>query len=301
MLWNCIIGIAWRCWTSEVGLKTFLDNVQPLVNAHADELDEENWFTKTVDHAQRKGIVGFEVRLAKENRKWLARTKAITGYPDISLPPYQRLRAVSMSTDRPTFPPPNRRYYECTDLDSKDLLPFPVADAATICPLLTHRVEFWGYCHYRNTWPNLPLKPVTIRTIRTQDLVVGGPLAVLVSNDKKRESMFDLSAEERRQHEAKAMEESSQWRRMLLEATSLSWNSSKAASKNDRKRARPISFIEEMSTESKRPKLERDSKRSSRSIVLPMVYSPVEKRMVTCEIFPMLSNVCHLFRKRLRY
>ncbi len=187
-------------------------------------------------------------------------------------------------------------YYECTDLDNKDLLPFPVADAATICPLLTYRVEFWGYCHYWQTWPNLPVKPVTIRTIRTQDLIVGGALAVLVSDDQKGESMFDLTEEERWQHKVKAVKElNSQWRRMLLEATSLSWNSAKPLSATSSKCARPVSFVEEMSIASKRPKLECDSTRSSCPIVLPLVYSTAAKKLVRCEIFPMLSHVCRFF------
>ncbi len=302
MLWHCIISIAWCRWTSEQGLETFLDKVRPLVTAYEeDEQEEENWFTNTVNCVQRKAIVGFQVRLAQENKDWLAKRKDITGYPDISLPPYRQLRAVSVFTDHPTFPSPKRRYYECADLDNKDLLPFPVADAATICPLLTYRVEFWGYCHYRQTWPNLPVKPVTIRTIRTQDLVVGGALAVLVSDDQKGESMFDLTEEERRQHEAKAVKElNSQWRRMLLEATSLSWNSAKPLSATSSKCARPVSFVEEMSIASKRPKLERDSTRSSHLIVLPLVYSTTAKKLVRCEIFPMLSNICCFFGEPLR-
>lgn len=118
-------------------------------------------------------------------------------------------------------------------------------------------------------------------------------MAVLVSDDQKGESMFDLTEEERRQHEAKAVEElNSQWRRMLLEATSLSWNSAKPLSATSSKRARPVSFVEEMSIASKRPKLERDSTHSSHPIVLPLVYSTAAKKLVRCEIFPMLSNVC---------
>ncbi len=123
-----------------------------------------------------------------------------------------------------------------------------------------------------------------IRTIRMQDLVVGGALAVLVSDDQKGESMFDLTEEERRQHEAKAVEElNSQWQRMLLEATLLSWNSAKPLSATSSKRAHPVSFVEEMSIASKRPKLERDSTRSSRPIVLPLVYSTAAKKLVQCE------------------
>ncbi|PBK86313.1 hypothetical protein ARMGADRAFT_1086784 [Armillaria gallica] len=255
--------------------------VRPLVTAYEeDEEEEENWFTHTVNRVQHKGIVGFQVRLAQENKDWLAKRKDITGYPDISLPRYRRLQALSVFTDHPMFPSPKRHYYECTDLDNKDLLPFPVADAATICPLLTYHVEFWGYCHYQETWPNLPVKPVMIHTIRTQDLVVSGALAVLVSDDQKGKSMFDLIEEERRQHEAKAVKElNSQWRRMLLEATLLSWNSAKPLSATNSKRARPISFVEEMFVASKRPKLEHDSTRSLRPIVLPLVYSTAAKKL----------------------
>ncbi|KAK0436350.1 hypothetical protein EV421DRAFT_1907967 [Armillaria borealis] len=145
-----------------------------------------------------------------------------------------------------------RHYYECTDLDNKDLLPFPIADAATICPLLTYCVEFWGYSHYWEMWPNLSVKPVMIRTICTQDLVVGGALAVLVSDNQKGET--------------------------------------KPALTTNRKHVCSISFVEEMSTESKKPKLEHDSTHSSCPIVLPLVYSIAAKKLVQCEIFPMLSN-----------
>ncbi len=231
-----------------------------------------------VNYAQHKGIVGFQVRLMQENWDWLAKCKDITAYPDISLPPYRRFQAVSMSTDCPMFPLLKRCYYECTDLDNKDLLPFLVADAATICPLLTYCVKFWGYCCYWQMWPNLHIKPVMIRTIRMQDLIVSGALAVLVSDDQKGESMFDLTEEEEWQHKVKAVEElNSQWQQMLLEATSLSWNSAKSLSATNRKCVHSVFFMEEMSAASKRPKLKRDSTCSSHLIVCLLCIPPLPK------------------------
>ena len=83
MLWHCIIGIAWCRWDSEVGLKTFLEKVRPLVTGYEeDEWEEENWFSKAVTYAEKKPIEGFEVRLAKENQDWLADNQDFSGYPD---------------------------------------------------------------------------------------------------------------------------------------------------------------------------------------------------------------------------
>ncbi|KAK0441998.1 uncharacterized protein EV420DRAFT_1485438 [Desarmillaria tabescens] len=60
MLWRCIIGVAWGCWTSDTGLTNFLTEAAPLIQGDSEGVD--TWFSDAFAAlVQCNQILGLEV------------------------------------------------------------------------------------------------------------------------------------------------------------------------------------------------------------------------------------------------
>ncbi|KAK0472652.1 hypothetical protein IW261DRAFT_1424247 [Armillaria novae-zelandiae] len=154
LLWRCIIGVAWGSWTSDVRIKRFLEQVQPLLAKiqHAEnEMEKERlgrewndrvWFSKALSFALHNPIPGLESKagihtcqwLQSTEDKWMAslvRTKGVStieakqGYAVTRR--RGRSRSVISYRTRPSFPG------------------FPRDDVRKVHQCLTFRVQRWGH------------------------------------------------------------------------------------------------------------------------------------------------------------
>ncbi|KAK0479939.1 hypothetical protein EDD18DRAFT_1363950 [Armillaria luteobubalina] len=116
LLWQCIIGIAWGSWSSDIGLKNFLTNIElimkewKMLKAQSQGLAndgeqpgrwivyqrEDLWFQESIAYMQKNPVWGLGARVWDENKEWLEVGKvhwlhwlATTGYE------------TSMTTDQP--------------------------------------------------------------------------------------------------------------------------------------------------------------------------------------------------------
>ncbi|KAK0438496.1 uncharacterized protein EV420DRAFT_1486672 [Desarmillaria tabescens] len=78
MLWRCIIGVAWGCWTSDTGLTNFLTEAAPLIRGDSEGAD--TWFSDAFAAlVQCNQILGLEVRVGLANVAWLNNSRNFEG------------------------------------------------------------------------------------------------------------------------------------------------------------------------------------------------------------------------------
>ncbi|KAK0479346.1 hypothetical protein IW261DRAFT_1420064 [Armillaria novae-zelandiae] len=87
LLWRCIIGIAWGSWTSDVRIKRFLEQVQPLlakIQHMENETEKERlgrewndrvWFLEALSFALQNPIPGLESKAGIHTCQWLQSTE----------------------------------------------------------------------------------------------------------------------------------------------------------------------------------------------------------------------------------
>ncbi|KAK0434400.1 uncharacterized protein EV420DRAFT_1488667 [Desarmillaria tabescens] len=154
MLWRCIIGVVWGCWTS-------------------DSEGADTWFSDAFAAlVQCNQILGLEVHIGLANVAWLNNSQNFEGARKVGPQAEQRRgRSSSLAQKhRVKWKPRSCSAPPQLLLNACHLPAFTLGSIPKVHRLLTLQVEQWGHRHFPALWPHPPNTGLNINDLPTIEL-----------------------------------------------------------------------------------------------------------------------------------